>query len=1031
MINKFSIESDVCLEVMNTVTTILRDLYIARSGKVNNVLGWTPDIEDLFLDKDNWCDRPVQLVLPLLLVRLAEYARTLRQYTEADELAAQSFSLLLYSTALAELDSLGLGTSDYSADVARDLADVYESLGMPNLALDVYEQEARMLVQMRNMGLDSIQYYNHLADSLRSDSTTTSLLKVSSLYSATRRTRILPTYVRMHCDEAIELNRRNRQFLLNSTGRSIEIDTTLLAAHYSPSNLRDSIDEITILRERGRISCDSAIAALSSQLKNGILISDAVKIMQAIAGSFADEQQYDSAQAWTLEALEQARMLLNDVPDSCASLSFSDKASVELVSECYWDLLYDSPWAQRQWISNSVCDSAAAFWQRFSRCDIPYLWESFLWRLGEEMIHLNRRNDGIALLWRSVHVRDTACRGNCQNGETGAEIDEDVAKILSIADPGIFRPDETREGQALIASERAYWKRLDLFFDLTRFAPERRLWEYVDDLHYDKALVLSFYFGLSRAGTAEKQSVANVLINSKGLVSNVVQERLHRPGLHIGEEIEARVSALAELIRESTQHSVSGSVRARLSNQFDSLSETDEVRQLMNLMRSSAEAQAAISRTDSGALKIQHALKSHELIIDYVRYDSIGWDGYWGQFRGKSRYAAMIITPEQIEIRDIGTADSIDTLIKTLRKHFSKWDVGIPPLPSADDSTRFHRLGRALYDALLSPLDSFFKDSTLLVISPDAKLCSVPFACLVTPEDDYVIEHWPVQYLASPLDLLRQFPRDSRTDRMKLVIGDPLFLAQPDTPATNNASLATTDLNRGLGIRCWDDFCAYSDTVRFGAVNGAKLECEEIGRSLGCMPITGQEASESNFRLLSKHAKIIHIATHGFHFSMDCNETALAPDRYYRITPQDNPFMECGLAFAGANPGPNGRRGRPPDNDGILWGYEVLGLDLTRTDIVTLSACNTGVGSTLDGESAFGLTKAFQMAGARQVIGSLWSIPGNTTEEMFSQLYDSSQVPLYERLRDLQLRVITKLRQGPRHEHPWYWGAFVTIGRWR
>src|SRR5205085_8000015 len=110
--------------------------------------------------------------------------------------------------------------------------------------------------------------------------------------------------------------------------------------------------------------------------------------------------------------------------------------------------------------------------------------------------------------------------------------------------------------------------------------------------------------------------------------------------------------------------------------------------------------------------------------------------------------------------------------------------------------------------------------------------------------------------------------------------------------------------------------------------------------------------------------------------------------------------------------------------DGLLTAEDVSGLDLSGTQLVVLSACETGLGEVHIGEGVFGLRRAFVLAGARAVVMSLWKVPDGPTHELMADLYGRllAGEPVAEALRGAQLA----LRQ--RHPEPYFWGAFVCLG---
>jgi hypothetical protein len=145
----------------------------------------------------------------------------------------------------------------------------------------------------------------------------------------------------------------------------------------------------------------------------------------------------------------------------------------------------------------------------------------------------------------------------------------------------------------------------------------------------------------------------------------------------------------------------------------------------------------------------------------------------------------------------------------------------------------------------------------------------------------------------------------------------------------------------------------------------------------------------------------------------------------------ENPLLLSGLAMAGANR--SGRRSVDQD-DGILTAEEIAGLDLQDTEWAVLSACDTGLGEIRAGEGVFGLRRAFQIAGARTVIMSLWSVDDEATRVWMRALYDgrlARRLDTADAVREASLSVLRQRRAAHQSTHPFYWAAFVAAGDWR
>ena len=170
-----------------------------------------------------------------------------------------------------------------------------------------------------------------------------------------------------------------------------------------------------------------------------------------------------------------------------------------------------------------------------------------------------------------------------------------------------------------------------------------------------------------------------------------------------------------------------------------------------------------------------------------------------------------------------------------------------------------------------------------------------------------------------------------------------------------------------------------------------------------------------------KHAPcVLHIATHGY-FCEQSDANSMA-----------NPLLRSGLILAGANR-TIGHLDEPTSSseDGILTALEASGLNLGGTDLVVLSACQTGLGDVQSGEGVFGLRRAFQLAGARSVVVSLFEIPDEQAFQLMKLFYtnwlEGQSKPTA--LRHASLSRLERCRRNNESENPLFWGGFVVVGK--
>ncbi len=190
-----------------------------------------------------------------------------------------------------------------------------------------------------------------------------------------------------------------------------------------------------------------------------------------------------------------------------------------------------------------------------------------------------------------------------------------------------------------------------------------------------------------------------------------------------------------------------------------------------------------------------------------------------------------------------------------------------------------------------------------------------------------------------------------------------------------------------------------SASGKLAYLEGTKLETEIIKDSVQAKQwkieiFSSNDATEDNLvRLEGRHAKsILHIATHGYAFpEYDFRDTSISKNslRYsYRYS--TNPMVRSGLILAGGNwawTGSDTLSKLGAEQNGILTALEVSQLNLKKTKLVVLSACETGLGKIEGSEGTFGLKRGFKLAGVEQIIVSLWSVPDKETMELMTLFY--------------------------------------------
>jgi CHAT domain-containing protein len=219
--------------------------------------------------------------------------------------------------------------------------------------------------------------------------------------------------------------------------------------------------------------------------------------------------------------------------------------------------------------------------------------------------------------------------------------------------------------------------------------------------------------------------------------------------------------------------------------------------------------------------------------------------------------------------------------------------------------------------------------------------------------------------------------------------------------------------------------------AKLSPLPGTKKEVKTIegllkANSYNVKSVFARNATEETLKNI-KSPYILHIATHGYFLE---NTVENAEDtRAFGIEPMkayENPLLRSGLLLAGADRAINemNTKENKDNDDGILNAFEAMVLDLDNTDLVILSACQTGLGEIKNGEGVYGLQRSFQVAGASSVITSLWEVSDEGTQDLMSAFYKYwlQSGDKHGAFRKAQLEIKEK------YKYPFYWGAFVLVG---
>ncbi len=420
---------------------------------------------------------------------------------------------------------------------------------------------------------------------------------------------------------------------------------------------------------------------------------------------------------------------------------------------------------------------------------------------------------------------------------------------------------------------------------------------------------------------------------------------------------------------------------------------------------------------------IQKKLQPDEAAIEFVRFAN--YDG--AKWSGKRTYLAMILTHETTtapKLVVLGDADELEGA--ALQDYRSR--VAMAPADGA---------GRQFYRAFWKPIEPSLAGIRRLYVSPDGALNQVAFDVVPGEDGTPLLEKYDIETVLSTRDILRDSYRS--TTNSAVLIGNPRFdfdLAAQKLEPLKMAAVSRIDLQANVVSSTRGGEAGACPNMPPGGVlcplEGTEAEIAAIYQRLkqanwDVTPPYMAEHAQKQVVTDVRHPRLLHVATHGF-FSPDQTDHANADMDAPSVAA--DPMLRSGLMFAGADRALKGEQDPAVDN-GILTAYEAAGLDLENTELVVLSACDTGLGTVKSGEGVFGLRRALQEAGAQAELMSLWSVPDQETRELMTLFYDQwlSGKDKHVALHEAQVAMRKKtMARWDDEDRPFYWGAFVLVG---
>jgi CHAT domain-containing protein len=373
---------------------------------------------------------------------------------------------------------------------------------------------------------------------------------------------------------------------------------------------------------------------------------------------------------------------------------------------------------------------------------------------------------------------------------------------------------------------------------------------------------------------------------------------------------------------------------------------------------------------------IQKQLKSNEAAVEIIEVSE-----YKNGFTGNANYVAIVVKPNELKLVSLGTDNSIARAVSEFRK-----------------KTIDQKAENEAYALTWKPIDEMLQGVSNLFLSLDGAYHQLSVVALKDGAGKYLIDKYSIQFVGNTKDIISVKENELKSAKpgSAFLIGNPLYGSNDVIAQLPGTEAEVKNITKLL--------------------NGLKVPATAL---------YGKDATEEKVKKINSPG-ILHIATHGY-FLTDVSEVESNKVLGVDINAaKENPLLRSGVLLAGCENvfDPDYHPAQNSEN-GVLTAFEAMSLNLDKTDLVVLSACETGLGSVKQGEGVYGLQRSFLIAGTKSIIMSLWSVSDEGTMELMTLFYTNyaksgnKYKAFSEAIRQLKMK----------YKEPFYWGAFVMLSR--
>lgn len=423
---------------------------------------------------------------------------------------------------------------------------------------------------------------------------------------------------------------------------------------------------------------------------------------------------------------------------------------------------------------------------------------------------------------------------------------------------------------------------------------------------------------------------------------------------------------------------------------------------------------------------IRASLKPNELALEIIHYNYFK-NGY----NGKTLYAAILLAhdyskPVYVPLFEEKSLDSI------LNQHISRrsdyvnflysyTNRGADPMDS--------KVAQSLYKLIWAPIEKYLHGIQKIYYAPSGLLHRIHLGAISISYDETIGDRYQFITLNSTRQLV--IPGLTNVSNQNIILyGGIHFNADsiveelgPVIANRSQVELSFENIDSSLRGGTWNYLPGTEKEV---------LAIEEVMKSKSLKVSVRKEnaATEESFKQIGQNEaspRVLHISKHGYFFpdpikEVRSSQLSVIEEPIFKIS--EHPMLRSGLILAGGNAGWKGQQTLEGREDGVLTAYEISQMNLSNTELVVLSACETGLGDIKGNEGVYGLQRAFKIAGAKYLMMSLWQVPDRETKEFMVSFYKNwltkkSSIPDAFRKTQKEMR--------ERFINPYAWAGFVLV----